>query len=419
MEYKLIKIYTCEEAKYKGHPLYEEVVKFIASKKICARCSVLRGIAGIYETGEEVTHEILILSSNMPITIEIIAPSEEVDEIIKGLMEMVDDGLVSVEELNVIFHRSVEKLFPKGLKVKDVMTPNPQTALPSTPLSDLLSRLLKAPFKGMPVIDDENKVVGIVTQNDLIKRANIPLRLGLLGNLGNSYEKYIEPLIHNRYTYEIMTSPVVTIKEDEYLSKAIKLMLKHRLKRLPVVDSKGHLKGMLCRFDIFKVISSTKGSQKQGSLKKKGEIKKVGDILRRDINTVQPDTSVLDVVKVIYENDIQRVAVIDREGRLLGIITDRDIFNLFSDKPGDIVEILLSIANIKGIKARHYIKKLKKLKAEDVMIKDVVTAKEETPIEIAIYIMEEKNLKRLPVVDTEGKFKGMLSREDILRMVIK
>ena len=422
--YKVITVYTHEEARHHGRPLYETLVEFLVARETGARCIVTKGISGCYETGKIASRNILMLSTNMPLKIEIILPSDQrVDEILREIISMVTDGIVAYDDIDVVSHRSQSLPRPKRLRIRDVMTYNPEFVTPSTPLSDLLRILFNSSFKGLPVVDNKERVVGIITHDDLLSRGNIPLRLDLIGEMKNSLLLHIEPDTTKKYARDIMTTPVISVLKDEYLSKGISLMVKHNLKRLPVVDDSNVLRGIISRFDIFKTISSNPasyGGQNYLHLPAAGtKIKVVRDILRRDVDAVSQDTSVWELAKLIYANDIQRVAVIDENRRLLGIVDDKDIFAEFTETPEDIVEIVVSKFAFRGIRYRKTIKRLKLKKAEEVMKKDFISAKEETPIEVAMYIMEQQGQKHLPVVNSEGKFQGLISREDILKFFLQ
>ena len=77
LDYRMIEVFTNEEAKYKGQSLHAAIVLRVRDLRIAARCIVLRGVAGCYETGEIATQGIEVLSFNMPLKIEIILPSAE------------------------------------------------------------------------------------------------------------------------------------------------------------------------------------------------------------------------------------------------------------------------------------------------------------------------------------------------------
>ena len=66
MTYKIIEIFTREEVRWHGSPLYDAIVHFVADQKSAARCVVTRAVAGCFENGEVASHRIIDISFNMP-----------------------------------------------------------------------------------------------------------------------------------------------------------------------------------------------------------------------------------------------------------------------------------------------------------------------------------------------------------------
>jgi CBS domain-containing protein len=137
--------------------------------------------------------------------------------------------------------------------------------------------------------------------------------------------------------------------------------------------------------------------------------------MRRDAHTVAPDVPVEEVIRVIDTSDIQRVAVVDAEGRLLGLISDRDLLAAFGDAREGLWQHLVSRFSPAGAAQRSGGGPLMGKTASQVMRTDVIAVREETAIDEAIRLMAEKGLKRLPVLDAEGRFRGMISRDSLLR----
>ena len=179
-QYKKIEIFTSEEARWQGQPLYDAVVQFVHDLKIAARCLVTRGIEGSYESGEIATGRIEVLSYNMPVRITIIVPAVESERILSKAAEMVTDGIVAVQDLRVISHKTRGLLIPRDTRVRDLMTPAPQRVNLDTSLAEVARLLLSSTFTGLPVVDQENRPVGVISQGDLIYKAGMPMRLGLL-----------------------------------------------------------------------------------------------------------------------------------------------------------------------------------------------------------------------------------------------
>ena len=224
--------------------------------------------------------------------------------------------------------------------------------------------------------------------------------------------------LNHKRVMEIMTTPVVTISENRPLTEAVDLMLTKTLKRLPVVDKGGRLVGMLSRLDIFKTVMR-EAPDWDAFRAQDIEVKNlriVGDILRRDTQTVFPDTTIDKVIRIIDGNDIQRVAVVNTEGKLLGIISDSDLLHYFKPDQEGLRYLFSKMTQpFRKDSVQDIDKRLTQTRASDVMSTDMLTIREGVLIEEAIRLMTEKSLKRLPVVDDSGCFKGMISRDSLLR----
>jgi PII-like signaling protein len=122
IHYRIITVYTNEEARWKGRPLHDAVVNLVRRRKIAARCHVTRGIAGCYENGEVATHSIVDLSANLPLEIRIVLPTAEAETLLSDLEPMVGEGMILVEDAHVRSHRTAKRLFPRGMRVRDAMT---------------------------------------------------------------------------------------------------------------------------------------------------------------------------------------------------------------------------------------------------------------------------------------------------------
>ena len=417
LKYSKIEIFTNEEANFRSIPLYKAVVQYVLGLKIAARCLVTRCMEGCYENGEIATQSVLIGSFNMPVVIQIVLPSVQADVILPTLEEMVDEGIVTVSEIAVRCHKTRNHLFPRHLKVKDMMTPNPESVLLTTPVSDVVRLLLSSIFTGVPVVDEDGCPKGVISQGDLIYRGGMPARLGLLADSGTGNQDAVLESLALKKAKDIM-SPAVCIEENQLLTKAVHLMLEKGLKRLPVTNETGKLTGILSRMDIFRTI--THHSPDWAAFRSQdipvGNLKYVSDIMRRDVHTVFQDTPVAEVLQMIAANDIQRVAIVDKAGSLLGIISDRDLLAAFSDQKEGIWEYFTSKLPFGQRGKDHTFSRHLAVKtAAEVMKTDPPVILEDATIDEAIGLMTRKMLKRLPVMDHQGKFKGMISRESLLR----
>ena len=419
LKYKIIEIFISEQAHWKGQAVYKAVVKYVNGLKIAARTIVTKGVEGSYESGDIATEWIEVLSFNMPMRVTIILPASELDFVLSGIQEMVTDGIIALRELDVVFHKTSGFLMPKNTRVREIMTASPAKVQRNTRVSEVAKILLSSTFTGVPVVDEEDRPVGVIAQGDLIYKAHMPIGLGFLTLSDLSKTDEVLSALWDRKANEIMSQPAVVIEQDQPATVAVDLMLEKNVKRLPVVDTAGRLVGILSRLDVFQTVirecPDWRAFQSQSIQVE--NLRLVSDIVRTDTCTVLPDTSVDEVIQKIDCNDIERVCVVDKDGLFLGMISDRDLLIAFVDRHPGIWDYLTSKLPFteKGQRYRELKEHLQAKTAAEVMKTQVLTIREDAPLEEAIRLMLERVIKRLPVVDEDGRFKGIVSRDSLLR----
>ena len=140
------------------------------------------------------------------------------------------------------------------------------------------------------------------------------------------------------------------------------------------------------------------------------------DILRQDTRTVTPETSLDTVMQIIDGNDIQCVAVVDQKKHLVGMIADSDLLHFFKPDPNGFQALVARFVHPFHTKMPE---KLVQTTAGQVMRTELKIAREDMVLEEAITLMTQEQLKRLPVVDSQGIFLGMISRDSLLRTGFK
>ena len=141
------------------------------------------------------------------------------------------------------------------MKIADVMTKKVCTVEPATSLKEVAQILAYLGISGLPVVSPEGRVLGIVSEGDLLfkERGTTPAhRGGLLGLLLEWDENEAGVKLHARSAGEAMSSPPITIGPRASLSEAAALMLDNHVKRLPVVDEEGALLGIVTRADLVR-----------------------------------------------------------------------------------------------------------------------------------------------------------------------
>lgn len=136
------------------------------------------------------------------------------------------------------------------MKIEDVMTREPKAVTEETPLKEAARVLAEAGISGLPVTDEAGRVVGVVSEADIIgKEAGAPHERSLLARLLPGGES---PKLEARTAGEAMTSPAITITADREVAEAARAMTQRSVNRLPVVDAEGKLVGIVTRADLVR-----------------------------------------------------------------------------------------------------------------------------------------------------------------------
>jgi CBS domain-containing protein len=149
--------------------------------------------------------------------------------------------------------RNVEQLF-----VRDLMTADVVTVTPGTSVRDAARLLLEQRISGLPVIDQENRLVGIVTEADFLSVMGVPSHHpahSLWQTLESMFKHPQQPVVNKQNKVaEIMISEVVTVMPDNTLHEVIDTMRHHHVKRLVVVDKDRHVQGIITRSNLVQVL---------------------------------------------------------------------------------------------------------------------------------------------------------------------
>ena len=140
------------------------------------------------------------------------------------------------------------------MQARDVMTMNVITVAPDTDVRVIAKKLLENRISAVPVVDVAGRVVGVVSEGDLIRRPETGLErhpawwLSFLLLPEEQAHKYVKT--HGLHAQEIMTTHVITISEDDSLKAVADTLEKHRIKRVPVMRD-GQLVGIVSRADLL------------------------------------------------------------------------------------------------------------------------------------------------------------------------
>ena len=202
----------------------------------------------------------------------------------------------------------------------------------------------------------------------------------------------------------IASREVISIPPSKSIKDTAKVMMEHEFRRLPITDpGSGKLLGIVTVMDILDFFG---GGKKFNIIEKKYEDnflaainEPVKEIMTRDIITLSNKSSIAETIETMLANQLGAIPLVDADGKLAGIVTERDI--------------ALSLAGVAG-----------KDTVQDYMSPKVFTTTPGTPLEGACKIMVRNGLRRIPIVGGEAdiskaakKLLGILTSTDVIRFL--
>ncbi|MDY6774877.1 MAG: CBS domain-containing protein [Halobacteria archaeon] len=159
---------------------------------------------------------------------------------------------------------------------------------------------------------------------------------------------------------------------------------------------------------------------------------KVSEVMETDVVTASPDETVSEVARSLRENDVSGMPVVE-DNVVLGVVSEADLLDLIDTKeeekniwlpsPFEAIELPLRAFPLREWLERHDIieeelEDIGEMPVRDVMTRDVKTASADDTVEDASHLMVNYSINRLPVLDEDGDFVGIVTREDILEGIV-
>jgi CBS domain-containing protein len=150
------------------------------------------------------------------------------------------------------------------MKARDIMTRDVITVRPNTSVRDIASLMVEKHISGVPVLTDDDTMVGIISQSDLLHRAEVGTErkhkwwfrtFADSSALARDYAK-----AHGLTAHDVMCRYVVSVRDDAELGDVADILDKHRIKRVPVMQQ-GRLVGLITRGDLVRALSQVQATR--------------------------------------------------------------------------------------------------------------------------------------------------------------
>ncbi|EHP88818.1 CBS domain-containing protein [Methanotorris formicicus] len=261
------------------------------------------------------------------------------------------------------------------------------TVYPTTTIRKTLVTMNEEGFRRIPIVDaGTNRVEGIVTSIDIVDFMGGGSKYNLIREKHN--RNFIAAI--NEPVREIMEENVVTIKENADIDDAIETFLEKNVGGVPIINNNNQLISLITERDVIRALKD-----------KISEEEKVEDYMTKKVIAATAGERLKDVARTMLRNGFRRLSVVS-EGKLVGIITSTDFIKLLGS---DWAFNHMQTGNVREIT---------NVRMQDIMIKDVITVREENSLKDVAEIMTTKNIGALPVVE-DGELVGIITEKDIIR----
>ncbi len=130
---------------------------------------------------------------------------------------------------------------------------------------------------------------------------------------------------------DLMTTDVIRVSPDTRIKEAARLMFRHRVSGLPVVDADGRLSGIITEADFLRMeVARDEADDPQ-------PVETVGEVMSGGVVTIAPDAEITDAAKTMVVQDVKRLPVVDEDNKMLGIISRLDVVAVFT-RPDEVIE---------------------------------------------------------------------------------
>jgi len=275
------------------------------------------------------------------------------------------------------------------MRIEDVMSTELIVGYVPGTVKDALKTLAKNNVSGMPILKKGTKtVVGVVTRTDIFRNADEE-QLAL-----------------------IMSDEIHFVEKDQDVKDAAKLLYKNRIHGLPVINKRKHLIGIISPTDILKVLSE----------RNKDVAEKYFTNIVVPVYKETPLNIVMEIINITNENALP---VLNDELRVIGIVSDGDLFKLSHVKES-VSRLEMGIGDDEdqwtweGIRdtIRLYYSTSKvdlpPVPVKQVMVTNVIKAFKNTPVKEVAKNMIKNKISHMPVVDESDRLVGMVTDIDLM-----
>jgi CBS domain-containing membrane protein len=180
---------------------------------------------------------------------------DDIYEAMKDVQGYLDITPGDLKEIYLHAYQHALDRIKNSVKAADLMTREVIAVFRHTPLGEVAARMALNGISGLPVIDPERYVLGVISEKDFSRHMGDCRSKSMMGLIADCIKNRgcAAMTIRGQTAGDIMTVPAITVREDAVLGAITSLLTAHNINRVPVVDRNGLLTGIVSRADIVRI----------------------------------------------------------------------------------------------------------------------------------------------------------------------
>ncbi len=271
-------------------------------------------------------------------------------------------------------------------KIKEILTKEVVIVGPNSSLVNAMNLMNLRGISRLVVAEREG-AAGIITKKDIFSFA-------ASDDSGRPLDQV--------YVNEIMSQPLITVNENEFVAVAASLMLDSGISSVIVSDKKNRMVGIVTKTDLVRFYM----------MKMTGRLK-VKSIMSVPVVTVAPTNSIFYAAELMKKKNISRLVVVGGEAQIRGIVTFSD---LFSTNP-QLISIRMVEESSESQEIGIHVSMGPALTVEDVMKTNVISVSEDADVAYAAKLMLERKISGVPATNLPSILSGIVTKTDICKVI--
>lgn len=189
-------------------------------------------------------------------TADIELSENDIYEAMKDIRGYLDVTPADLKELYKFAYRHAWNRITRHIKASDIMTRKVLSVERTTTIKETAELMAEHDIYGVPVIDSDGKVSGVISEKDFLSRLGIKGKVHFVSVIAACATRACYEIILSQNAEDIMTAPAITVREETTAGEISNIMAEKNINRVPVTDSEGKLIGIVSRSDIVRALST-------------------------------------------------------------------------------------------------------------------------------------------------------------------